>query len=725
MTKDGSLENSWQSGQGSRSNQQHSQSWHQPFSPSGSTSGEGGVGASTVTFEQESEMNLSDSEIPQRRFRPRLPKNWQFWAGVVVLVSGTAGFMATAALLKSSAIPNCPKIFLPTASASMRMYCAQTAAEKGTKEDLLEAIALVEALPTDHPLRPQINAAVAEWSQELIRLAEDTFQAGNIDEAIATLQEIPQKSPAYNLVEDRIDRWNRIWSDAEDLADQVEKHLRQSQWNLAFRTAVKLTQVDNEYWATTRFNQLSDTIRVAREESRQLDSAYAALSRGGVDDLLEVIKTAEKIPAESYVHAQAQDLIEQAGDKLIAIAQQRIDNNDWSGVLAVTRRIPVRLNLHDEVQGMEVLAQAGTNAEIGTIPSLETAILEAQSLDLTSPLHDKAQSLIARWQLEIEDVARLNQARNYAQRGDISSLAAAINEAQLIPRNNPRYQEARQEINQWQRRIQVLQDRPILDRAIQLASYGTIAALQEGIEEASKIEPNRALSGDAQQKIDQWRRQIQIKQDQPILDRAEQIASLNTPNALRSAINEANQIGANRALTSEAQQKIRTWRRELETQEDQPILDQANTLAMQGNLPGAINVARRIRTGRALFEEAQSKIRNWEQEIQGEENFRRASQIAGSQSPEALARAIELAQAVPNNTNWSSQSRDAANRWSLQLLSLAESRSNSDLSEAIRIAKLIPSNTAAYSTAQARVQTWQRLLTPPSPQPLTRPPENF
>jgi hypothetical protein len=607
----------------------------------------------------------------------------------------------------------------------MRMYCAQTAAEKGTKEDLLEAIALVEALPADHPLRPQINAAVAEWSEELIRLAEDTFQAGDIDEAIATLQEVPKKSPAYNLVEERIDRWNRIWSEAESLADQVEKHLRQSEWNLAFRMAVKLTQVDNEYWATTRFNQLADVIRIAKDESRQLDSAYAALSRGSVDDLLEVIKTAQKIPRDSYVHAQAKDLIEQAGDKLIAIAQQHIDNNDWSEVLAVTRRIPVRLNLHDQVQGMEILARAGTNAEIGTIPSLETAILEAQSLELTSPLHDKAQSLIARWQLEIEDVARLNQARNYAQRGDISGLAAAINEAQLVPRGNPRYREARQEINQWQRNIQVRQDRPILNRAIQLASYGTIAALQEGIEEASKIQPNRALSSDAQEKIEQWQRQIQIEQDQPILDRAEQLAILNTPNALRSAINEANQIGPNRALSSEVQQKIRTWRRELETQEDQPFLNQANNLAMQGNLPEAINAARRIRSGRALYEEAQGNIRSWEQEIQGEENFRRASQIARSQSPESLARAIELAQAVPNNTDWSSQSREAANRWSLQLLSLAESESNSDLNEAIRIANLIPRNTAAYSSAQGRVQTWQRLLTPPSPQPLTRPPENF
>jgi hypothetical protein len=720
MTKDGSIEKPWQSGQGG-ANQQHSKGWDKPITASELTAEGATKGTSTVAFEQDS----PDIGGSQPRFRPRLPKNWQFWAGVVVFVSGTAGFMATASLLKSSTIPNCPKIFLPTASASMRLYCAQTAAQKGTKEDLLEAIALVEALPIDHPLRSQINAAVEEWSQELIRLADDTFQQGDIKGAIATLQEIPRKSPAYRLVEERIARWNGIWSEAEELAEEVEGHLRQSEWNLAFRTAVKLTQVDNEYWASTRFDQLAETIRFAREESRQLDSAYAALSQGGVDNLLEVVKIAKKIPSDSYVYKQAQDLIKEAGNELIAIAQQHLDNNNWSGVLAVTRRIPPSLNLYSQVQSMETLARAGTNAKIGTIPSLETAILEAQSIEPNTPLYNKTQALITRWQLEIEDVARLNQARRYAQRGGITNLSMAISQAKLIPANNPRSQEAQREISQWQSKIQVLQDRPILDRAIQLASYGTVAALQEGIEEASQIKPNRTLSDEAQEKIQQWQRQIQIKQDQPILDRADQLANLNTPNALRSAISEASQIRNNRALSDQAQQKIRTWQRELETQEDQPTLNEASIRANRGDLQGAVAIARQVNPGRALYEQAQERIQIWERQIQAEENFRQASQIAQSQDPAALARAIQLARQVPDNTDLSSESRRAANRWSSQLLSIAESQANINLSEAIRIAKLIPKNTTAYNNAQIRIQTWERLLNPPSPEPLSLPRQNF
>lgn len=656
-----------------------------------------------------------DSEPPKTRRGLRIPRNWQFWAGVIVFLFGTTGFMATAALLKLPAVPNCPKIFLPTASASMRMYCAQNAASKGTLDNLFEAIALVEELPADHPLRPQVEESIQEWSVEIMRLAEEDFQGGDLEGAISTVQKIPRNVEAYQLVEEKIARWRSIWKDAEAIDADVERLLRASEWAKAFRAAAQLLNVDNEFWATLKFEQISQKIQLAREESRKLDSAYASLNRGGVENWLQAIKQAQTISNKSYAYAEAQKLIKKAGDKLLEVAKTRLQQGDWQGVLQVTREIPASLDLHAEVQEMTYLASAGTSAKIGTIAGLENAIQDAQRISSNSSLHNKAQTLIATWQLEIEDLAHLMKARQYAGAGNINNLSAAIAEADLIPARNPRYSEAQREIDKWQTQIEIKQDRPILDRAIQLASYGTVVAYQEGIQEASRIPPNRALSGEAQEKIRQWRRQIEIQQDKPILNRAEQLANLGTPAGLQAGIQQARQIASNRALSGEAQQKVRQWTRQNQVIQDQPILDQAIALAKVGDYTNAINTARQIASGRALSSEAQSKIQTWQGEIQANQNLQQANQIAIAQTPSALAQAIQIARRVPNSSQASRQSRQEINRWSFQLLSIAEAQANMDLAEAIRIAETVPSGTAAYDSARSKISMWRQMLQPAPP----------
>ena len=77
-----------------------------------------------------------------------------------------------AMLLKLPAAPNCPAIFWPLASASVRLHCAQVAANKETVDDLLEAIALVDSLPKDHPLRPEIDRHIEEWSLDILKIGD-------------------------------------------------------------------------------------------------------------------------------------------------------------------------------------------------------------------------------------------------------------------------------------------------------------------------------------------------------------------------------------------------------------------------------------------------------------------------------------------------------------------------------------------------------------------------
>ena len=598
------------------------------------------------------------NEPPERR--RRFAKTWQFWAALIVLISGGVGFTAVALLLKLPAVPNCPATFWPTASASMRLYCAQVAANKQTAQNLLEAIALVDSLPKDHPLRPEIDRHIEEWSLDILKIGDEKFEAGQLSEAIAIARRIPASVSAYKLVEQHIEGWQTIWSKAEALYEKAEQELRQSNWNQAFREAVRLTYVDNKYWATTKYDELVNQIQLGREASAKLDKAYQLSKSGTVADILAAIKQAEQISPSSYAYKEAQDLIAECGNKLLKLAQNRLERRNWKGVLEIANNLPASVKLPEVKSDLIDLGNAMSRAQSGTIPDLEDAIATAQKLGAERPLYDQGQQLINRWQREIEDVGRLERARTFANSGLTDDLKTAIAEAQQIPSGNPRYQEARSQVGRWTRQVETIEDQPYLDRATQIASFGGVASLQEAIQEASRIAPGRILYRQAQNKIGEWTSNIQRIQDQP-------------------------------------------------------YLDQARNFANAGNLSAAITAAQQIQSGRALYTEAQSDIRSWQTEIQGQQRLQEAYQTATPGTPDAIATAIRVARQVPTASKVRGDARVAVNRWSNQLLAMANDRSSYNITEALAIAKLIPSGTEAFEAAQQQIQAWQKTLEPPTP----------
>ena len=604
----------------------------------------------------------SEPSAQPRSNRKSIPVPWL--AALLVVVSGSIGFMATASLLKLPKVPNCPNIFWLTASASKRLYCAQLEAEQATVDSLLKAIALVEALPDDHPLRPEIDRQVEQWSAEVLDLAEQDFQAGKFKGAIATVRKLPKPVQSSALVQEQMKRWQKIWSEAREVYAEAEQQLRSSNWNGAFQMAVKLTGINNDYWATTKYQEVVNKIQIAREESKKLDQAFASLKGGGVDEWLAAIEQADKISSESYVYKEARELFEQASDKLLDHVQQLVAGRRWQELLKVSNRIPSSLDIREKVADWSQLASAGVSGETGTVDGLEAAIKNAQKIEKNSSVYKEARRLIGRWQLEIEDVRHLAQARELAQSGEVSDLAAAISEARLVSKPNPRYSEAQAEINDWRQQLQTIQDQPILDRARELANGSNISAWQAAIAEARAIAPGRALHQDAQNQISRWRSNI-------------------------------------------------------ERQEDQPLLDQAISFAYAKNYPIAIETAQQIRSGRALYGEARSKINVWQQEIRAQELIQKAYQLADRQTPAALADAIKTAQQIPSSTEVSGESRQAMDLWSSQLLAIAIGRADFSMKEAISIASLIPSGTDAYRSAQSQIKTWEQRLKPPQWMPKT------
>ncbi len=595
--------------------------------------------------------------VATQRKKTPLWKMWQLWGILLVLCSGGVGYGATTMLLQLPKTQSCSKVFWPVASASIRIYCAQTAAEEKNVEGLLAAIDLVAVLPKNHPLRPEIDRNIDRWATGILAIGEEEFQTGKLEQAIATAKKIPANLSSKELVDQKVEQWNSVWSQGEEQYQQVEEKLREADWNGAFNWAVRLTDSSNEYWATTKYEESINNINVAQEENASLTKAQTEITNGRIEDLIVAIERADDIDENSYTYDQAQEIIDEGKEKLIASIEQLIERKDWQQLLRVAPRIPRSLKLQERAKDWRILANAGSSAQLDTVFGIEEAIEEAEKLEKDSEYYELGQKLISGWSAEIDGVRYLSRAREIARVGTIANLNKAISEARLVSGSNPRYSEAQQEIYKWRQKIQTIEDQPILNRAKEL-SYG------------------------------------------------------NNTSAWHRAIAEANLISKGSPLYSEAQNYTRTWRANIQRVEDRPILDEAESFANINNYPAAIDAAKRIGSGRALYPDAQSRINRWQQEIDGERYIREANNLARRSTPEALAQAIRTArQASPDSSVYSQVVRDV-NDWAESILSMARQASNNSLEQAIAIAKQVPEGTTSFSTAREEIKIWQIKLEP-------------
>ena len=634
--------------------------------------------------------------------RLRLPRNWLFWGGTAMVLFSGLGIFSATALLRLPNLPDCPAIFWPTASASLRLYCAQLAADKRTAKDLLRAISLVNALPQDHPLRPEINHSIEIWSNEILELGEEAFQAGDLPKAIETARKIPENSSAYKLVEAKVSHWEAVWNKADGIYQKAETALKAQDLRQAFRVATQLLGIGNNYWENTKYRELNDLIVQTRLDSNKLDKAKGLSDQGGLTNLLAAIKLVDEIKPESYLFSRAQEVISKFGRDMLSLADAALERRDYNQALKIAGQIPAKTNLQEEVRDFNMIAEAQSQAWNGTVADLEAAIVAVQRIKRDRPLYGKAQMLIGNWQAEIQDVTVLDQAKQLAQPGAAADLTAAIAAAERIPFGNPLREQAEKAIQQWQGQIETAEDQPYLDRAEQLASSGN---LQAAITEASRISPGRALYNQAGHRIDEWTGQIQRFQDQPQLDRARQLASGGD---LAAAIREARQIGSGRALAKEAQADIENWLGQLQRSQDQPYLDQARQLAAQGNIDTAIRMAEQIGSDRALYSQAQADIQTWRGQYQGQDQLTQAYNAAQIGSPTMLAAAIEIAAQIPNGSPARPEASRMIDQWSYQMLQLAQVQAGTSVTEAIAIANRIPSSSAAYAEAQRQIQAWRQ-----------------
>jgi hypothetical protein len=392
---------------------------------------------------------------------------------------------------------------------------------------------------------------------------------GSMEQAQALVSHIPADSPVFATAQETIQSWQGEWNQGEAIMAAAQTALKQKDWAKASQQVLALGELNNSHWRVAQVQALSRQIRVERRAQELLSEAVATAVPGGSDRLAAALRTASQMDESTYARQQVQPYLDRWSDLLLKLGQDKWYASELDAAIALGRSAALNPSRAKVAQELIWISQARQMAQKSlttwrTSPdqlvTLYQAMLLANRLPADSPYYPQAQSSVATWRNHMGELARLQTAQAVGQVRTKATLKSAIGQAAQVPLGHPRRVQAQTMVAHWQQEIERLEDRPQLVKAHELASAKTFDSLQEAIQTASGIALHRALRSEAQSWIYIWTSEIQVMEDRPLLNRARSLAQRGQ---LSQAIVEASGIKPGRALYGEARGAIAGWQGEI------------------------------------------------------------------------------------------------------------------------------------------------------------------
>ena len=546
---------------------------------------------------------------PNARSREKRRRFWR-WSLLWLSILSILGISVTSGVLLLTKLPppvDCQRLS-PLASDSDHLYCAQRAAASGKLEALVAAIKLVDNWTADHPLYSEAQHQLRGWSEAILELAQQKIKQGDHLGAMKIAQQIPSNSPIYPKAKAAIATWQDQWQQGQETIRKFKAALVGQNWFRASQLIGLLSQSDRSYWNASRLQTLMKQLASEKLAWEQLEEARNLAKTNRLTQLQEAIVLVSKINPNSYVKAQAEREQTRWSRTLVQLAAISFKNQDFPGIVKMLAWIPPNTSLYQEAQDWILLARASQTAKDNNIVAWVDALAGVRQIRPDSPVHQLALQQATLWESQLQDSTQLQIARLTASLGQPMALTYAIDRAQQVAPKHPQRLLAQTLIAQWRKEIQQIENQHKLMEAQHLAAQGRIEQLKAAVEIASSIQLGQPLRLEAQSVIARWNGQIQTIEDQPIMELAQTLAQRQD---FTAAISTAGQIRSGRALYAEAQRAIADWVVQVQTAQDRPILEAATALATQGRFDAAIATAAQIPPERALYQQAQSAIAEW------------------------------------------------------------------------------------------------------------------
>ncbi len=563
-------------------------------------------------------------------------RRWNFiFTGIIALTVGTGG-AAVWWLSKVPPIADCAKVSSWSPD-NERLYCLQVAAQSGNPDDILKGLEFVKDWPSTHPLYGQAAPSMTQWSEQLMILARDHNDRQDLDGAIDLAQKIPQNSPLYKETREEIDRWQEARNLGQKIYDKIQTALQKGYWEEASGLIARLSSVTDPSWQK-RLTEVRQQLEAEKSAGTVFRQAQAFAKSSPPEALGRAIALTDPINRKTFVWQTALKEVEQWRNRVfdLAIVQLTQKKNAPIANTLITS-IPSNISLTPEQSQFVHLAQASEALggkesgapllqQMGRIAFANQLLAQIPS---DSRFSKEAEALRPKLDERSEDTLQLEAARALANMGTLPFLQSAIVQADKIGPNRPTRIQSQTYIAQWRKEVERLEDAPLISQAVQIAKQGNISQLNEAAALMDQIPKGRALYAEAQRQKFGWIAQVQTLEDQPILRQAKSQADSGQ---LSQAIQTARKIGSNRALYAEAQRSIGGWGDQLQAIADRATMERAAALAARGNLTQAIDTASNVSSS-SVSSEARSSISQWSSE---REKIRQSRDPAPVSTPETV-----------------------------------------------------------------------------------------
>jgi len=494
------------------------------------------------------------------------PRSWKLWLAAfgACCVFGGVGGAAFWWLTTPPPSPDCQKLSA-LATDMEQLLCAQQSARSGDLPKILAGLELVGEWTPDHPLYREAQRLIAEWSDPVLEAARERIERSDLQGAIELANRIPKTSPSYEDAQAAIAEWKKDWQKGETIAAAARKAMQAQNWALANEKIATLKDFTQEHWRVERANALLQLLLAEQRGRQTLAQARTASQGGQVAQLGTAIALLSQINPQTYTWMDAQKPLKQWSETLLTQGLQHWEQGKLNDAMAIVTPVLKNPALAQTAQELLWLSQARKHALASavtlkpTLPqlwNLSAAISTIHLIPDTSRYYQQAQSLLKNWQAQLQDLSLLQVAWGIGEVPHLVPKQFAIWQASQVSRERPRRAQAQTLLSYWQVEIQRLQDQPYLAYARQLAAKGDISDLQSAIAQAKLISPKRPSRQLAQTLIANWTQQIQTIEDQPILNQAWALANQGN---LQGAMQLASGIGPSRALYGQAQAAIAGW----------------------------------------------------------------------------------------------------------------------------------------------------------------------
>ncbi len=528
-----------------------------------------------------------------------------FWL-VVLATSTLTGAVAFQWLTGLPATPNCRKLFKATLSDSGQLYCADQAARKGDEVSLSEALKLAGSIDQNDPLFEQSRQLADHWSKSILVLARQKVEAGNLKKGVELAQQVPKTSPVHEEAQAMIKDWQSNWAQGDAIFIKAKKAIQDQNWGLATEQVSNLVQIGSDYWQK-RADSIVAEISIEQQAFLKIDSAQELVNQGTSDSIAKAIQEVSKIDPKRLARKRVAEKIEEWSQKLIDIAKSAQDRGDYSTVVQAAQKVPPNSKLAGLATAYLQMGRAESLENKDSLWSSLQAYAYSAQIDPKTAVYQTSTAQRQKWESQLQNWGQLALAQWIASADQLVGYQTAIDQAKMIGPEQARRVEAQTLIASWNKQIESFPARQFLARAEQIAASNTVESLQRAITEASKSLSSN-IQDKAQSLIAEWSSAVERVQDQPILDQARALARKGD---LNGAIQVAEKIGSGRALYRDARNDIYDWVGRIQAVEDRPILNDADALASQGRLSAAISRASDIGSNRVLYSEAQSRIAEW------------------------------------------------------------------------------------------------------------------